>query len=252
MRSNSDPHLSYFLCADKANPELRIKTMLSKAETEIGPAERAITWGLRLEDTCLRVGIASPVCRAVCYVHGRTADRPNARSRLKLNYAIAQRLDFVELLTGVIINSGVRTFKIHWSGDFFSADYIDAWTTVVGLLPEVRFWCYTRAWFRANWREALLRLNDLRNMQVNLSTDRSMLEIPAELNRLPRTPLADTDYDVPAGPNLIAFRAASTRKMDPLPIIGQAKVCPLQDGQPDDRGLCVDCGICLPPLRRSA
>src|SRR6516162_9609523 len=39
-----------------------------------------------------------------------------------------------------------KLFRIHDSGDFFSAAYANAWYEVCRQLPDIRFWAPTRAW----------------------------------------------------------------------------------------------------------
>lgn len=36
-------------------------------------------------------------------------------------------------------------FRLHYSGDFFSKDYAQAWANVIRKYPQVRFWVYTRS-----------------------------------------------------------------------------------------------------------
>jgi len=36
-------------------------------------------------------------------------------------------------------------FRIHWSGDFFSQDYLASWFRVIEKFPTVKFWVYTRS-----------------------------------------------------------------------------------------------------------
>lgn len=37
-----------------------------------------------------------------------------------------------------------KIYRIHWDGDFFSADYIEAWACIIMLYPQIQFWVYTR------------------------------------------------------------------------------------------------------------
>lgn len=38
-----------------------------------------------------------------------------------------------------------RVFRIHWDGDYYSADYAAAWAAVMRKFPTVQFWSYTRS-----------------------------------------------------------------------------------------------------------
>ena len=92
-----------FLAADAANPLLKIRTMLSTVATKVGPKDRVLAWSLPLDKTCCvndvsGESIASPVCRAVCYVHRMTADRPNVNIKALRNFEIACRDDFSSIM----------------------------------------------------------------------------------------------------------------------------------------------------------
>lgn len=231
-------YIDWFLEKAKDHPDLGIRSMLSTAQ-KLGPPDVVRTWNLPLQSTCLRLGFASPVCRDRCYAWHMALDRPEVFKRAEKNYAIAQRQDFSTLMIGAILTARVSHFRIHDFGDFFSAAYLSAWTEVCRLLPEIKFWLYTRAWERFDFRE----LASLGNCKVNLSYDRSMPAPP----KIPNTDsvfLADTDFDAPAEKSLIAFRASSIRKLVPLRVMGQTIVCPKENGT-SDVAHCVECSICL-------
>lgn len=121
------------------------------------------------------------VC-AACYADGRGRYRWPAVRR-----AQAQRLTWTRraLATGAftpamvehIRRLGEPYFRIHDSGDFFSAVYVQAWITVATTLPLVRFWAPTHSWaVRGRCRrdgdpllEALRRLSALPNVAVRPS-----------------------------------------------------------------------------------
>lgn len=68
--------------------------------------------------------------------------------------------------------------RIHASGDFDTAAYVEKWVTAALLRPDVRFWAYTRSWRAQAERRApgirlaLQRLRRLPNVQLFASTDR--------------------------------------------------------------------------------
>lgn len=61
-------------------------------------------------------------------------------------------------------------FRLHYSGDFFSVEYAEAWARVVKAYPNVRFWVYTRS---HGMIDPLLGLD---NITVFLSCDPSNYE----------------------------------------------------------------------------
>jgi hypothetical protein len=56
-------------------------------------------------------------------------------------------------------------FRLHYSGDFFSQEYAQAWADVIMEYPEVMFWAYTRSY---DFIEPLLKA---KNMSLYLSCD---------------------------------------------------------------------------------
>lgn len=94
----------------------------------------------------------SSVCVS-CYADARKRYRwkgvreAQAR-RLAWTLDALDRGTFVPVLVGQILLHAHRYFRLHDSGDFFRADYVDAWTEIARLLPEVRFWAPTRSWAR--------------------------------------------------------------------------------------------------------
>ena len=51
---------------------------------------------------------------------------------------------------------GIRTIRLHVSGDHYSAEYAEKWLRIMRRLPRVRFWMYSRSW-RIPEIEAVLR-----------------------------------------------------------------------------------------------
>lgn len=60
-------------------------------------------------------------------------------------------------------------FRLHYSGDFFSKDYSQAWADVIKEFPDVKFWVYTRSFVgETNFIEPLLGIP---NLSLYLSAD---------------------------------------------------------------------------------
>lgn len=110
--------------------------------------------------------------------------------------------------------------RIHASGDFDSAGYVEKWRLAALVRPDVRFWSYTRSWRDEAERRApglhaaLERLRALPNVQLFASTD-------------PETEAP------PAG-----WRVAWIES-DPR---ATGLACPEQTGAQAD---CLDCGFCV-------
>jgi hypothetical protein len=245
-------HVAYFSEQVDRSPELRIRGMLSRADKKVGPADRVRAFNLPLADTCYRRvngnQIASPLCQSVCYAHDL---KPSAHTRAQLNMGIAERDDFAALMTGAILDSGVSEFRIHSFGEFFSAKYIESWIQVVKASPQVRFWCFTRAWRRIDLLPSLRQLAALPNMKLLFSWDRSTGD-PPTTDEIENAWLAVADNDVPPSPCTIAFRARrdlrhnTTMNPIPLKLLGNSTVCPHENGATANPPPCIECNICLP------
>lgn len=61
-----------------------------------------------------------------------------------------------------------RYFRIHDSGDFFSADYLAGWRQVADLHPDITFWAPSRIWATSWGIEAVNEINDPRHHPDNL------------------------------------------------------------------------------------
>lgn len=243
-------YIHAFLAADAANSHLKIRTMLSTVATKVGPKDRVLAWSLPLDKTCCvndgsGESIASPVCRAVCYVHRMAADRPNVLIKAQRNFKIACRDDFKAIMIGAIQHAGVEDFKIHVAGEFFSPKYLDAWSEVVRECSDVSFFTYTRSWRRNEFVPALQRLASQTNIQLWLSCDQSTGK-PPPLPGAQIAYLATHDTDIPSFPCDLVFRSTLERLTLPLPLLGPTPVCPHQNGKPNSPPDCVTCRICLP------
>jgi ferredoxin len=127
-----------------------------------------------------------------------------------------------------------RIFRIHWDGDFYSADYATAWSMTVRLFPEIRFFAYTRS-FRPPVNVVPI-LAGIPNLALYLSVDEENTdEAYARLAE---------GYDVK-----LALCAEDYRSARQLARDRKSRICPenaeripLMD---ENGGACVQCGICV-------
>ena len=110
-----------------------------------------------------------------CYVDKLLRIRPNVKKNLEHNTEVlrnteltvdALRSSFAEFLSKEIkVGNTDIWFRLHWSGDLFSADYAKALATAMKSFPEINFWTYTRAFEYAEY------LLDVPNLTLFLSLD---------------------------------------------------------------------------------
>jgi hypothetical protein len=79
----------------------------------------------------------------------------------------------------LVQKTSFRIFRIHVSGDFFSAEYARAWSIACGKSPDRKFWTYTRI------REVatLTELAGVSNLAITLSCDRDNWKHMPRLSR---------------------------------------------------------------------
>lgn len=171
-------------------------------------------WNLRAIDTCPG---RTPLCESLCY-----ADK--GRYTLQIPRHVANR-EIADSREGIIervenLPHGAWV-RIHTSGDFYSARYVDTWRMAALLRPDVRFWGYTRSFAVARILPSLERLRALPNVQLFASIDSS------------------STATVPTGWRVAAMWIHGESQPGGL-------VCPEQTGAMSD---CADCGFCVVATR---
>lgn len=93
-------------------------------------------------------------CKAVCYAkQGRYVMDSVIKPR-KHNLRMSLRTTFVKHITAdlnqMVIKSKVcrkpyNVVRLHDSGDFYSQEYLDAWSTIAATFPDVIFYAYTKS-----------------------------------------------------------------------------------------------------------
>ena len=94
-------------------------------------------------------------CADICYAGAIERLRKAVTALLMSNWELlrdATREEMIALLSDMIAGfvadcdrrNAPRLFRIHWDGDFFSAEYLAAWDTVIAANPSIQFWVYTR------------------------------------------------------------------------------------------------------------
>lgn len=125
-----------------------------------------------------------------------------------------------------------RVFRIHWDGDFFSADYATAWSLAAHAHPSIDFWTYTRSFVPALNVAPILAA--VPNLALYLSVDAANAEhAPAVLDA----------YDVN-----VALCGSDYNRARALLDRPSAIRCPENAGRialmTNGTGACVECAIC--------
>lgn len=165
------------------------------------------------------------------------------------NYQLLQTLETKDNMTAFLVEMieryntfadehGVspenKVFRIHWSGDFYSLEYAEAWAEAIKQFPDILFWVYTRS-FREPV-DVIPVLDGIDNLVILLSTDEGNInDIPESYNHLQR---ANSAKDVvSAQPLFRPDRRTITcpENLDRLKLMQ------------DSEGACIKCRVCFRP-----
>lgn len=135
---------------------------------------------------------ATAVCAAVCYAGKIEKVRKAVANMMLANWQQLANANYAEmyaLIREMISDfaaecdrkNGRKEFRIHWDGDFFSADYARAWAAVIREFPDVQFWAYTRSFVDA--LNVVPILANIDNLSLYLSVDRENIESAKRIRR---------------------------------------------------------------------
>lgn len=186
---------------------------------------------------------ATAYCAEICYAGKLETMFPSLRGVVTHNTDLLKSADEngqYELLHTMIADfvkvcdrrNVDKVFRIHADGDFFSMDYVRAWSRIIADFPMVQFWVYTRV-----YAAALYLHNKHDNLGLYFSGDPDNINIAkrAASKGIKIAMLADT------------FSEAK----DILAGIGQRGArCPNQNNKDfvlinKDGGACYRCGLCI-------
>jgi hypothetical protein len=218
--------------------------MLSPGNTKLG-GRRIWTFSLPSRTSCPG---RSPLCARHCYSAHIERRRPSVRRRYQRNLRLSRRRDFVARVAAFIVRRRVRVVRLHVGGDFLTPAYTRRWLAIMRQLPAVRFYFYSRSWRAPAIRMALVAMVGLPNVTGWFSCDRETglprcLPAGARLAWLMTAP-----DDLPPRADLV-FRVRQLRRRVQKRVpwegrIGQALVCPTENGVTGHRTSCEQCGVC--------
>lgn len=213
---------------------------LSRGNSKLGD-DAIWQWGLPAVVTCPG---RSPECVLACYALRHRYRFPSVQARLEANMAARIHLkDWIASVVGQIAGMRIKAVRIHTSGDFDAAEYVDAWRAIAKARPKTRFYAYTRSWAAGDlaMNASLRAFARLRNVQLWLSFDRSMEE-PPKWSGCKRAYMAVDDSDIPApGSADMVFRVKRKTK---AVRIGGIVVCPAERER-GAKATCESCRLCI-------
>jgi hypothetical protein len=164
------------------------------------------------------------------------------QARLAANQAAAQADDFVARITAEVHRRGVQTLRIHVSGDFYDATYVEQWATIARRCPRTIFYTYTRSWRVPSIAPALAALADRPNVRLWFSCD-AETGLPIDVPPTVRVAYLQTDrHEEPTGD--LIFRVRPLRGL-PTPHSALLVLCPSEVTAPrPTRVTCTSCRLC--------
>lgn len=189
---------------------------------------------------------ATSFCEKICYAGKLEKVYKGVKNVLVSNFSELLYADYlngidgmVELLDAMINEfemecekrNADKFFRIHWDGDFFSAEYARAWSKVIAIHPEIQFWVYTRSFDTVN---VVPILHGIPNLRMFVSADNVNISKANEIaNQYPGVFIAT-----------VADTFAEARET----IIDTSRnsyACPENKKVLPMVGACAACGVCI-------
>ena len=210
-------------------------------------------WSIPAVKTCPG---ATSACMQSCYAKRGNFAFPKVMEFFASNLEAAESPHFIDNMVSLIMAKGCRTFRIHISGDFYSAEYIKKWTAIITAVNEklghrgefCTFYFYTRSWRIPKLLPHIRTLGRLPHVHAWLSADRTSGTPPkVKWARVAYMSASDDESRQvaqnsldSAKPDLI-FRAC--RKKTVIKKVGPSAVCPAENGQAK-KVTCDMCRLC--------
>lgn len=216
------------------------RLLLARGNTKLG--ENIYSFSLPAIDTCPG---RSKLCEKACYATRGHIRLVAATGSYERKLERTKQKSFVRDMTDEIRLRGVRVVRIHVSGDFYSAAYIEKWIQIAEASRSVKFFVYTRSWRLPKLRKALDRLSKLSNFRLWYSCDKET-GLPSKLTKRTRIAyMAVDDNDTPEAPPDLVFRV---KRMTVKKRSSGALVCPTENGTKAEV-TCQKCGLCWDSIK---
>lgn len=219
--------------------------------SKLGPT--AWTFSLPAVATCPG---RSDACTLACYAtKGRFRTHVIQRS-LERRREWSRDGRFAARVMREVARFGIRSLRVHVSGDFDDPDYARAWLQVMRGCPATRFWFYTRSWrdretggHAPEFTRVFKEMAALENVAAWYSADRETGPPPARARarRVRLAYMARDAADRPAFPCDLVFLVRKPKA--PTRHVAGVEVCPFEDGvRRNSRPTCDRCRKCIDRL----
>lgn len=214
------------------------RNLLTRGNGKLG--EAIYSWSIPAIETCPG---RSNLCETHCYARNGNFRRPTVQDILQLNLDAALQTNFEARIVKEIRRRGIRTLRVHVSGDFFDPCYAMKWVRIARRSKDTTFFAYTRSYRLPEFADAFTQMAALKNWRLWLSID-SETGIPETVPANVQLAYLQTTSDDDPGHANVVFRVASLRGV-PATRIGLAVVCPTESGQQrHEDTTCTSCKRC--------
>lgn len=120
-----------------------IKLAISTGNSKLGLGVWNFSIPSGLPHICVGATLA---CLKHCYAQRGHFLHDATQRKYQHNYELSLLPSFSQVIRKEIVLVNASVFRIHTSGEFYSADYIDKWIKIARDCPQVVFFAYTRSW----------------------------------------------------------------------------------------------------------
>ena len=122
-------------------------------------------------------------CHKYCFALKSEIQYPDCRPCRERNLKASKRSTFIDVMADIVRRKKSSYFRIHESGDFYSAEYALAWYEIIERNPDTTFYAYTKRWGKHKKGEWIFSAKMLAERPKNLvliaSVDDIQTRIPA-------------------------------------------------------------------------
>jgi len=139
--------------------------VLKRGNSKLG--KKVLAFNLPPLKTCT----PSKWCKEHCYAQKGRFTFPVVKQSSENSYEKAKTSTFESSVIDDIKRTKTEFVRIHASGDFFSASYVNKWYNIAKECKDTKFLAFTR---RGDLKEAILKLESLPNVVIYESMDDSL------------------------------------------------------------------------------
>lgn len=117
------------------------------------------------------------MCAKTCYAKKAEKRYPTVKACREANLQASMTGGFVADMVKLIVKSKAKVVRIHEAGDFYSQEYADKWSEIARLLPEIKFYAYSKSPFRPTGANLNVVESILPNGELNYGKEAEILPL---------------------------------------------------------------------------